>query len=496
MTPSPRAAGLRWVVLGYLLLQLAWIAALPPFSGVDEFDHVYRADAVAHGEWVSEPEAATRGTGATVSVSREIVEAARPECQSLPYTGPEDCVGEPSGDRVEIASGAGRYNPLFYVAVGYPTVFLDGVAALYGMRAVTAVLCLGLLSAVLASLRRWAHPRVVAAVGAGLTPMVVYSTSVVAPNGLEMMAGLGLWAALAGLAHDQERFERRHLILATGCGALLLSLRSLGPLWALLILLTSLVAWPALAGRLRVLLGRRRGRVVAGVTVVTGLASVAWTLTQRSLVIGLEKDPEPVSVGFRLARSAQEVPLWLLQAIAAFPKREEPAPLFVYPCYLIVLGFLLVVGWRYAQTRLRRAILVTVVLSFAVPFAITVATLVTFGTSWQGRYTLPYLLGAALLTGVGWAARQRQPGPAFIVPALALIAVPHAAGVIAVAARERRESPLGGSALWAFQLPLGLLAAVALVGVGLFTLTLARLALGEGSPVANVSGDLLKENAS
>ncbi len=474
MTPSPpRASGLRWIVLGYLVLQLSWIVALPPFAGVDEFDHIYRADAVAHGEWVSEPEAATRGTGATVSVSREIVEAARPECQRLPYTGPEDCVGEPTGDRVEIASGAGRYNPLFYAAIGYPTVFLDGVAAMYGMRVVAALLCLGLLAAVLVSLRRWAHPRVVAAVGAGLTPMVVYSTSIVAPNGLEMIAGLGLWVALAGLAKDDLRCERRHLLLATGCGVLLLLLRSLGPLWALLILVTSLVAWPELVPRLRDLLGRTSGRLVGVVAVLSGLVAVGWTLAQRSLVIGLETNPEPISLAARLVRSAQEVPLWLFQAIAAFPKRSEPAPLFVYPCYLVVLGFLLVIGLRWADTRLRRALLVTVALSFAVPFAITAVTLVSFGTSWQGRYTLPYLLGGALLAGVAWAAKPATDGARFRVPAVLLVASAHAGGLVAVADRESRHSPVSGTDLWVFQVPVPLLAAVVVAGAAIFTLPLA-----------------------
>ena len=34
-----------------LLLQSAWVLALPPFRGTDEFDHAYRAAEVAGGEW-------------------------------------------------------------------------------------------------------------------------------------------------------------------------------------------------------------------------------------------------------------------------------------------------------------------------------------------------------------------------------------------------------------------------------------------------------------
>ncbi len=463
-----RAPGspMRWVLLGFLMLQLTWMAVLPPFAGVDEFDHVYRASSVAHGEWVSNPEAATRGTGATVSVSRGIVDAARPECEALDYTGPEDCVGQPQGDRVEIASGAGRYNPLFYALVGYPTALLDGVHALYGMRLVSSLLCLGLLAAALSSLRSWASSRVLVAVGVGLTPTVVYTTSVVAPNGLEIMAGLGLWAGLAGIAHTEPGSERRHLLLAAVSGALLLQLRSLGPLWAVLILGSSLVAWPSLGRRVRDLLGRASGRWVLVVAVLSGVGSLAWTLSQRSLVIGLEADPGPVSLGFRLARAAQELPLWLLQAIAAFPRRGDAAPLLVYPCYLILLGFLLVVGLRWADVRLRASLALTVTMSFAIPFAITVATLAAFGTSWQGRYVMPYLIGGTLLVGAAWARRPDTLGLAFVGPAWVLMAVSHATGLIAVGARE---SPLTGSDLWVLEMPMWLLTPCVLAATAMFT---------------------------
>ena len=42
------------LVLGALVMQAAWILALPPFRGADEFDHAYRAAAVAHGEFIAD----------------------------------------------------------------------------------------------------------------------------------------------------------------------------------------------------------------------------------------------------------------------------------------------------------------------------------------------------------------------------------------------------------------------------------------------------------
>ena len=37
---------------------------MPPFAGIDEFDHAYRAAAAARGQWAIDPVDATRGTGA------------------------------------------------------------------------------------------------------------------------------------------------------------------------------------------------------------------------------------------------------------------------------------------------------------------------------------------------------------------------------------------------------------------------------------------------
>ena len=105
---------------GVLLAQIAWLVGVPPFRGMDEWDHAYRAAAVAEGEWVAEPTEATRGTGAVLRVPEHIVAAARPECERLPYTKAGDCVGRPEGETVLIASGAGRYHPAFYALIGHP----------------------------------------------------------------------------------------------------------------------------------------------------------------------------------------------------------------------------------------------------------------------------------------------------------------------------------------------------------------------------------------
>ncbi len=431
-----------WLLVGFGLMQAAWMAALPPFRGADEVDHVFRASAVAHGEWVSEPTDATIGTGAVVSVSTSIVEAARPACVRLGYKDAEDCgPPAPDTDRVDVPTASGRYNPTYYALVGYPSTFLDGTAAVVLMRVISAGMCLALLAFALVRLAGWGGPRRLLAVGIGVTPTVVYSTTVVAPNGLEMMAALGFWVALAGLAHDHEpRRENGHVVLGVVSAALLVTLRSMGPFWALGILLVSLLAWPSLFPRLRDLVRKPLGRVAVTVGLVAGVASLTWILVQRSLVVGLEPEGGTVSITFRVVRTLQELPVWVAQAIAAFPFRNQPAPLVVYPCYLIVVGFLLVVGLRWADRRLRLAVLATVAASLIVPLVITFATIDVFGTAWQGRYALPLLMGATVLAGDGWERTARKPSSRGVLwLGVALLVVIHTAGVASVAATMGRE---------------------------------------------------------
>ena len=220
VTPTPRArpatptspVRLRtWQVpalllLGTLLVQAAWILALPPFRGTDEFDHAYRAASVARGEWRAPTEAAEEGRGGLVTVPRDLVAAASPVCSSYLYTGHDNCY--PAADAghgdVRVATAAGNYNPAFYWVVGTVARPFDGAHALYAMRIASALLCaafVALAGWVTAQWARTAWP--LFAVAVAMTPVVFFSLSVTAPNGLEMAAALSLWMALLGIVRTR-----------------------------------------------------------------------------------------------------------------------------------------------------------------------------------------------------------------------------------------------------------------------------------------------------
>jgi hypothetical protein len=483
MIDGRRRVRWRWVGLGLLLLQLGWVAALPPFGAMDEWDHAYRASAVAHGQWVAPPSDATRGTGAFVSVPTDIVRAAQDECERLRYGGADECIGTTEGDLTEVASGAGRYPPLFYALVGWPSLFLDGAGALYGMRLVGLLLCGALLLASFRSLARWAHPVVGLTMVLGLTPSVMYAGAAVAPNGLEMVSGVALWAALATIAHDhQERaLDGLTVMLAVVAGSLLLSLRSLGPLWVGLILGVALVAWPALWSRLLTLARSRLGVAALSWLIAVSIGSVWWIRTQGSLEVG-SSDAGTVGLARRLQVSLRETVVWTFQFMGAFPYRNNPSRPLVYLFLLIVIVTLLVLAFRRGTRRERWALTTTIALSYAIPFAISVATIERFGTAWQGRYALPFLLGALVIAGVILGRSATAPKPWVLCVGAALVAAAHTIATVHVLGLEHKLFERTSTPPWPLDVHPALLASVVLSGAVLLSVPFVTSALHRSRP--------------
>jgi hypothetical protein len=465
MKERPKTLRLRWVGLGLLLIQLGWVVAIPPFAAMDEWDHAYRAAAVAHGQVVAPPSEATRGTGAYVHVPSDIVRAARSECERLHYGGQDECVGTVDGEFSEVASGAGRYPPAFYALVGWPSIFLDGVAALYAMRLAGLLLCWGLVMAALQSLGRWASPLTGLSVCFALTPTVIYASAAVAPNGLEMVSGLAFWASLASIAHDRERraLDGQTVTLALVSGSLLLSLRSLGPLWAALILAIALVAWPGLRPRLTGFLRTGRGVAASLWAVAVGVGSIWWIQTQGALEVG-RSDAGAVDLARRFQLGLRESVVWTFQYMGAFPYRNNPAPPAVYACLLTVIIVLGVVAFRRAASRERWALAATMAVAYGVPFAITVATVERYGTAWQGRYTLPFLFGTLVVCGVILSRTVTSPKPWLLYGAVVLVTTAHAISVVNTQHLEVQMLERTSTPLWTLHTNPAVLTLLAVVG--------------------------------
>lgn len=461
-----------WAFLGSLLLQTAWILALPPFRGIDEFDHVYRAASVADGHWLPSGERPEDGRGELVRVPPGIVRDAEPACSSLSYTGPDNCSASEAvaPGVVTVGSGAARYNPVFYSVVGTVAQPLDGAPAMYLMRVVNAILCSLLLAAAAGGTTLWARTRwpLVALFGV-LTPVALYSTAVPGPNGVEMCGAAGLWVALLGFESVDPAMRRRLLVLATVCAVPLTLVRGLGPLWLAVIVL---VAWLHIGPRRTFTLLRETPRTTAACLLGLGavvLAAVGWILGVDALA-----PEETVVAGDPVGQTLRQVPAWFLQSLAAFPMRDEPAPPVVYvTAGLVVLG-LLAAGFVRADRRGRLVLLVAFGLALLIPIGLTVLTYDAAGVIWQGRYGWPVSMGVVLLAGALLDRRppvHRWTGPALVTGGL-LWATAHVVSVTDLAIDEGRGILAGDDRWWT--LPPWELAMLALAGVACWGFSTVR----------------------
>lgn len=416
MVTSSRARVVALSVLGMLLMQVAWILSVPPFMGIDEIDHTYRASSIGLGELrplgtFSDPK---KGRGDLVSVRSDVVEAAHGACKLLPYYGKANCtpVGPgPQPGSVLVASSAASYDPAFYATIGAVARPFTGYAYEYALRIAAGLLCTVLFGAAVWCLQTFARTRwPVALLFLGTTPMTLYSTTVAAPNGLEMVSGLTLWAALLGLFCSPSRpspRDRRSLqVVAAVSGSVLVTVHTLGPVWLALTAVTVLVlAHPTHVWRR--LRGNPRGHaVMAAVVALATLGSVAWVLSANT------NNPASENLQFRdspFPELFRQLVLWPLQAIGSFPTRTEPAPPIVYAVALVLTLWATVAGIRAAGSRERRALLTVVVLSIAVPVGLTLVTYSRVGMAWQGRYGLPYCVAFFLILGL--ALERAAPSP-------------------------------------------------------------------------------------
>jgi hypothetical protein len=367
---------------------------------------------------------------------------------------------------VSVASAASTYNPAFYWIMGYPASFFSGTVALYVMRIVAALLCAAFVALAGWSTTWWARTRwPLAGLLAALTPVAIYSTALAAPNGIEMCAAISLWVALLGLTRGglPLRSERTLLYACIPGAVVLATVRSLGPLW-----LSMIVASIAIfAGRRRISLIARHSPWQFGLVCASMLAAVAasiwWILA--SFAPHIDSDQGQNAFKNPFGNSLMQLPVWLFQGIAAFPYRDQLAPMIVYISAALVLGpFVGLAVWR-GHVRLRVSVLLCLALSFIVPLILSTAQYSSLGAFWQGRYGLPYTFGLFLMSSLAY---ERMPQGRLltslveIVGWAALVAA-NTVSVLHVLSLEISRSPSYRTGSWVM-LPGSVVAALTIAG--------------------------------
>jgi Predicted membrane protein (DUF2142) len=422
---ATRARSPLFVLLPFVcfaLLAGLWALASPVFSVPDENAHATKAIAQAHGQVI----------GYTVPGVKHIVVDLPDGYEYSPHMlcfayhpeQPANCgveLGDPSGSET-FNTWVGAYNPIYYAAVGWPSLLFDGNASIYAMRIASvllgaALLALAFQAAVAGASARWTP----LAVGFAAAPMCLYLIGSVNPNGAELAAAVALWMGLLRLleSFDPDPVRRPALprwylwLIVTIASVVLVNARSLGPLWLVIVVALCFVmsGWQSV----RHLFATKWSYAWLAVIAVGGLFSVAWTLSGGSLSAQAEASDAPLVGGTfwqGLTHTFRMTPDYLQQAIGYFGWFDAPLPVWVYWFFVAAFAALVLPAMAALRGRALVALLTVLAAAVVVPPLIQGYSVGQTGIIWQGRYGLFLYLGIAI--AAAWLL-ERRAGPLDVV---------------------------------------------------------------------------------
>lgn len=438
-----------WAFVPLVLLGTTWSLASPLFSVPDEPAHAVYAAAAVRGQLLVESD----GVSTAVDVPSDLADAGVIiQCYAFAADVPAGCAGaygRPGDATEDVVTTAGRYPPAYYLLAGLPTLVLDGAVAVRAMRLVTVLLTAALLASAVASAHarsssRWPLLGVVLAV----TPMVLFLSGAVNPQGPEIAAGALLWSAglaLLGrraLPGEAAGTERRLVVRVLVAAVVLSAVRPIAPLW--LLLGAGLVL--AVTARRDVLLPLlRRPLVLLGSAAVflVALSTAVWVVVADALVqqqVDTYADLPPAEA---LLISATKLDDGLRQMVGVFGWLDAYPPAFVHIGWFACLGALVLLAASVTDRRGALGLAGLVLLGIVVPVALEVSAYRESAFAWQGRYILPLLVGVPLLAGHLLERRAGPPGR-LVAVVVAVVAVCHTGAFVGALNRYLR----GTSSFW------------------------------------------------
>ena len=405
-----RRLRIGWCVLclAFFLISAGWALALPVDGTYDEAQHLIRAYGAASGQLYSPPAAAARGGGAWYDVPRSLL----PDNVNCPWKGEDArakrsaaCQHTPPDDTSlhRVGTTAGRYNPVYYLPVGIPMVLLPHTTGILLGRLVSGLMSAMLLASATVIALRLRNRLMIVAIVLAATPMTVNLSGAINPNGLEIAAGVLLWATLLALLRTPDgtfdnRTIRRLLILAAIAASLLLTLRALGPLWLVGILVTTLIV--AVPGRLAALI-RRIDTWVLLVVVALVAGYAAWWLAFSGVTeaVPTRGGSEPLENMIRLML-VDRSSFWTDQIVGVFSYGETRLPSWLTVFWYAMVAALVLPAALLAPRRERWAVAGVGIASVLALVAFEVVYYPTLNWAQHGRYVMPLGVGLLLVAAV------------------------------------------------------------------------------------------------
>jgi hypothetical protein len=394
------------------VLGACWALATPPYSSIDEPNHVIKSVATAEGQFFGRdlpPDEAPTGTPfdggwAVYDIPQVYGDAERAApCYRNPATAGQaaSCYSfAGSTDDGEVVNPDPRYPPAFYLFEGLVGRILSpGANAVRLMRLASVAVVSALLASAVASLARVRRPwAAMAGLLTALTPMVFHIGSSVNPNGVEMAAAIAVWAAGAVLINEAAvKVDRRLIIRVTTAGTILVLARPASPIFAFLIGVVLVV----LADRPRIRALARAPAVRVGGLIVGAAAvfQVGWYVLAKPRYFGTPLPDTYTNteiVEFALGKG----PALFRQMIGVMGTPDYSVNSLTILLWTFMVGSMLAFGLLLGRNRMRLALGVAVVFTIVGPILFDVWGARQYGFVWQGRYTIPLAVGVPLLAGL------------------------------------------------------------------------------------------------
>jgi hypothetical protein len=397
-----------------------WSLANPVFAGPDEPTHVIRAVALDHGQLTGrEPRRPLGKTLQPVGASARVVSA--PEIFGSVGTRPcfagkpdevalcVDFTG-PTRDTDLVTYAAGQ-PPVYYAAVGVASwLWRPGVAGLYLMRFLSALITGALIATAITALRWFGAPRLLAmGLVLAVTPTALFIGGVVHPSGPEIAAAIALWTCALALVSSAEHGVDNRLVTATGISACVLALsRPFGPLWLSLVVLIVLGFAnnrPSLARIAR----SGWARVWALLAVAAGLAQIVWVavVRPREATLLVDRAAAHVSALDAARDSLGRTFQWYQEMVGRFGWLDTTTPVLTWLPWIGFVVFVVFVAVAWSTRRQLTMLVTLLAATVAVPVVIETTPYRTGGTFWQGRYSMPLAVGIPIVAAFVLASTAR-----------------------------------------------------------------------------------------
>lgn len=386
-----RRSGALWLIafVGFFLLNAGWAFASPYDGPPDEQQHVLRAAGIyqgeilpAHGNILDGPQSLHRW----------------PYCFPMHVDIPASCATPPGGDETITPAyvSEARFNPIYYIIVGWPLKFWPTYKGIVLARLITGAMMAALLACALVAANRWTrHRALVTGLVVAITPMIAHLGGAVNPNGVEIAAGVALFAALIPLLHEQREGVNRAAVALAGVSAsVLVTPRFSGLMWVAVILAVMLV--PSRWARIKELALSRWMWLWAGIVVLATAASAAWTVIANTAQVGSGNNHMTTN---EILKGAL-LDMWpnvVNQMVGVMGWAETLQPRLIYVVWFMAAGLLLLGAFALGNRADRWRVLALVVGTFAPLLGMELLLVNSIGWFNQGRYFLPGAVGLPLL---------------------------------------------------------------------------------------------------